>query len=99
VGVLPSGFQFTDDADVYTPIAQGDPLIMNDRTIHPVVCVARLKPEVTLAQAQSEMSTLQDGLNRLYPLADEGLGSIVSPLHNAADVVGSCRDCVTDRQR
>jgi hypothetical protein len=99
VGVLPSGFQFIDDADVYTPIAQGDPLIMNDRTIHPVVCVARLKPEVTLAQAQSEMSTLQDGLNRLYPLADEGLGSIVSPLHNAADVVGSCRDCVTDRQR
>jgi predicted permease len=80
VGVLPSGFQFIDDADVYTPIAQGDPLIMNDRTIHPVVCVARLKPEVTLAQAQSEMSTLQDGLNRLYPSADEGLGSIVSPL-------------------
>jgi MacB-like periplasmic core domain len=80
VGVLLSGFQFIEDTDVYTPIARGDPLIMNDRTIHPVLCVAHLKPEVTLAQAQGEMTSIQDSLNRLYPAADQELGSIVSPL-------------------
>jgi predicted permease len=80
VGVLPSGFRFIEDTDVYTPIAQGDPLIMNDRTMHPVLCVARLKARVTLVQAQGEMSSIQDSLNRLYPSADQELGSIVSPL-------------------
>src|SRR5271155_3683673 len=34
-GVLPAGFRlFGDDADVYTPVGKGDPLIFGDRTIH-----------------------------------------------------------------
>jgi hypothetical protein len=50
IGVLPPKFRFFgDEADVYTPLAQGDPLIYSDRTIHPVICIARLEPSVTLA--------------------------------------------------
>ena len=37
VGVLPSRFRFdTEDTAVITPLGQGNPLIFNDRTIHPV---------------------------------------------------------------
>ena len=52
VGVLPSQFRFdTDDTAVLTPLGQGNPLIFSDRTIHPVLCVARLKSGVTMAQS------------------------------------------------
>jgi predicted permease len=81
VGVLPSRFRFdTEDRAVITPLGQGDPLIFNDRTIHPVDCVARLRPGVTIAQSKSEISVVQNHLNQLYPAADQGLGTDVIPL-------------------
>jgi predicted permease len=81
VGVLPSRFRFdTDDTAVITPLGQGNPLIFNDRTIHPVVCVARLKSGVTMTQSKAEMSLVQNHLNQLYPAADRGLGIDVTPL-------------------
>ncbi|MGA2738248.1 MAG: ABC transporter permease [Bryobacteraceae bacterium] len=79
-GVLPAEFRFMWDADVYTPLGQGDPLIVEDRTVHPgILCIARLHAGVTLAQADGEMGAVQDRLNRLYPAADRGLGADVVP--------------------
>lgn len=81
VGVLPSRFRFdTEDTAVITPLGQGNPLIFNDRTIHPVDCIARLRPGVTMAQSKSEISVVQDHLNQVYPAADRGLGTDVTPL-------------------
>jgi predicted permease len=91
-GVLPAGFRlFGDDADVYTPIGRGDPLIYGDRTIHPILCVARLKPGVTIAQSEAEMGAIQEHLDRLYPSADRGLGANVKSLKHefVADVSGT----------
>jgi predicted permease len=79
-GVLPFGFNLAGVADVYTPFAQADPLIIDDRSIHSLLCIARLKPGVTLAQARAEMSALQSQLNQTYAGADRGLGTDVSPL-------------------
>jgi predicted permease len=92
VGVLPRNFRLEgDDADVYTPLGQGDPLIYGDRTIHPILCVARLKPGVSVAAADAEMSALQERLVALYPSADRGLGANVRPLKHAfvQDVSGT----------
>ena len=74
-----------------TPLAQGDPLIYSDRTIHPVICIARLKPGVTLAQSDAEMSAVQDHLDQLYPAADRGLGANVRSLKQefVGDVSGT----------
>src|SRR5277367_2375837 len=91
-GVLPADFRLLgDDADVYTPIGQGDPLIYGDRTIHPVLCVARLKPGTTIAQSEAEMGAIQAQLDQLYPSADRGLGANVKPLKHefVADVSGT----------
>ena len=91
-GVLPADFRLLgDDADVYTPIGQGDPLIYGDRTIHPVLCVARLKPGVSIAQSDAEMSAIQEHQDQLYPSADRGLGASVKPLKHefVADVSGT----------
>ena len=76
VGVLAPGFHFAGpDADVYTPLGQGDPLIYSDRTVHPILCISRLRPGVSMAQAQGEMTSVQEALDGLYPTADRGLGA------------------------
>jgi len=81
VGVLPPTFRLEDAADVYMPLGQGDPLYINNRAIHPgILAITRLKPGVSLAQAQGEMSTIQSHLDQLYPDADRDLGTDVIPL-------------------
>ncbi|MGB7233473.1 MAG: ABC transporter permease, partial [Candidatus Acidiferrum sp.] len=81
VGVLPPGFRFGDQiAAVYVPIAQGTPLILNDRGSHAMVSIARLKPGLSLSQAQAEIGTIQDHLDQLYPDANRGTGITVVPL-------------------
>ena len=81
IGVLRTGFHFAgNEADVYTPLGQGDPLIFNDRTIHPIFCIARLKPGVTLAQSDSDVGRVQDHLDQTYPDQDRSLATAVLPL-------------------
>ena len=81
VGVLPPGFSFADQHDdVYLPLGQGDPLMLDPRGAPAILCIARLKPDVSIARAQAEMSTIQAHLEQLYPDANRGLGTDAVPL-------------------
>lgn len=81
VGVTAPRFRLQDDADVFTPLGQGDPLVLNDRAAHNgIYSLGRLAPRVTLAQAQAEISTIQSGLDYLYPDANRDLGIYIEPL-------------------
>jgi predicted permease len=80
-GVTTLGSPLENDADVYTPLGQSDPLILNDRAAHNgIYALARLAPGVTWAQAQAEISTIQNGLDHLYPDANRDLGIYIEPL-------------------
>src|ERR1700688_475369 len=75
VGILQPGFRFGPDyADVYIPIGQRKLVDANDRTAHDVMCVARLKPGVSLSQAAAEMNAIQENIDRLNPETERGLG-------------------------
>jgi predicted permease len=88
VGIAPSGFRLEDDADVYTPLGGGDPLVLNDRGAHDgIFSIARLASGVTISQSQAEMSAIQNGLDQLYPDANRDLGIYVQPLKE--EVVGN----------
>jgi len=89
VGVTPPGFGLSGevgfrleaDTDVYTPLGQADPLILNNRAAHSgIVSIARLETGVTISQSQAEMSTIQRSLDQLYPDANRDLGIYVEPL-------------------
>ncbi|HEX4783949.1 MAG TPA: ABC transporter permease [Candidatus Sulfotelmatobacter sp.] len=81
VGVAPRGFRLFEDADVFTPLGQLDPLILNNRGSHDgIFALARLKPGVNLPQSQGEMNTIQSRLDRLYPNDNRDLGIYVEPL-------------------
>jgi predicted permease len=92
IGVLPPRFHFGDDqADLYTPLAQGDPLMLDPRGAPAIVSIARLNSGVSIDQAQAEMTAIQDHLAQLYPDADKGLGASVVPLRQVlvGDVSGT----------
>jgi predicted permease len=87
VGVLGPGFRFGDrQADVYTPLARRNPMYISDRTVHDILCVARLRPEVSLGQAGAEMNTVQEHIDELNPNTERGLGANVVSLQQS--VVG-----------
>ncbi|HEX3684824.1 MAG TPA: ABC transporter permease [Bryobacteraceae bacterium] len=87
VGVLPPGFRFEDQlADVYTPAGRADPLFRNDRTVHNILCVARLRRGTSVGQAQAEMNTLQQHIDELNPATEKGLATSIHPLKQ--DLVG-----------
>jgi predicted permease len=86
VGITPPVFHFEGDPDVYTPLGQGDPLLLGVRGGHWILSIARLKPGVSLSQAQAEMSTIQNHLDQLYPDANRDLGIYIEPLKQ--EIVG-----------
>jgi predicted permease len=90
VGVAPPGFRLEDEADIYIPLGQLDPLILNNRASHDgIFTFARLKPGVSVSQGQAEMSTIQSNLDRQYPDDNRDLGTYVEPLKQA--IVGDAR--------
>ncbi len=81
VGVLPKGFEMRGRADIMAPLGQGSPALLDDRRISPGIQVmARMKPGLTLAQAQADMANVQRRLDQLYPKADQGLEANVVSL-------------------
>lgn len=81
VGVVPRAFRFEDQpADVYTPIGRSIPIFLNDRTVHNIVCLARLAPGVGLGQAQAQMNTLQEHIDERNPTTEKGQGTFVVSL-------------------
>jgi predicted permease len=90
VGVVPQDFKVASDVDVFIPLGQGDPTF-NNRRYPGVLCIARLKSGVSIEQAQSEMTNVQQGLDKLYPTTDQGLNTDVVPLKSAivGDISGT----------
>ena len=81
VGVMPPGFQFPgDDVQFWIPIAFTQKEAAR-RGSHFLNVVARLKPGVTLEQAQAEMSAIAGRLQQQYPEQNTDLGAAVVPLH------------------
>jgi putative ABC transport system permease protein len=89
IGVMPPGFQLVDRrADVWVPMAFG-PEDATNRGSHYLVTLARLKPGVTVEQAQSEMQAMMEGIARQYPEQADRLGAAVVPLRE--QVAGEAR--------
>ncbi|MGV8039997.1 MAG: ABC transporter permease [Thermoanaerobaculaceae bacterium] len=82
IGVMPEGFRFFVDADVWLPLRLNGERA-TARRFHNWVAVGRLEPAVTLAQAQAEMSAIARRLEAAYPDSNTGMGISVSGLHDA----------------
>jgi putative ABC transport system permease protein len=81
VGVMPPGFVVPEgNAELWAPIAFSAEAA-NDRGSFYLSALARLKPGVTLATAQSEANVIARNLERTYPKSNTDLGFSIVSLH------------------
>ena len=88
VGVMRPADRLPDFASAWVPFVM-DAQERAVRVNHNCLTVARLKPGITLAAAQSEMNVISDRLAKQYPEDDAGWGALVVPLRD--DLVGDVR--------
>ena len=95
VGVMPASLRL--DVDIFTPVGQDAATFLHARRAHPIGVVARLRPGVTLAQAQAELELVGRRLARQYrdTNADRSfqaeLLAVRSGDPSAADCLRECR--------
>lgn len=91
VGVIPKDFSFYgNQRDVYTSIGRwNDPSFRDRRISVSARAFGRLKPGVTIAQAQADMDGIARDLAAAYPDADKDLGIAVVSMKE--DIVGDVR--------
>src|SRR5262245_21649745 len=81
VGVLPPDFRFNNAAlDVWVPMGWTPKNVESTRRPHYLRVIARLKPGVSLPQAQDEMHRIAKDLERRYPDTNTRMGVGVGPL-------------------
>lgn len=98
IGIMPSDFGFPARAELWVLGERGSavpaslelgPNPDTARDVHISAVIGRLKPQITRAQAQAEMTTIAQHLAQEYPKTNAGLGAKVISLHE--QVVGSSR--------
>ncbi len=76
VGILPAEFQFPDKTDIWYP-ANTIFAENTHRGAHNYFVVGRLKPGVSVENAQAQMSSIASRLEQAYPQSNEGKGVVV----------------------
>jgi putative ABC transport system permease protein len=98
IGVMPAGFQFpiqTEPLDFYVTIAEeaanpdGSKPMTQQRGSHSLQAIARLKPGVTIEQAQSGLESIAAALEKQYPDSNTNFGVATKPLRE--DMIGDVR--------
>ena len=82
VGIMPAGFRgLTDSADVWIPFVMSDTAEgLAQRGTRGFQVLARLKPGVAIAQAQTELDAISRRLEQAYPETNEKRAVEISPL-------------------
>ena len=98
IGVMPAGFQFpiqNDPIDFYVTIAEdaaypdGSKPQTQQRGNHSLRAIARMKPGVTIAQAQADLEAIATALQKQYPESNTNVGVGSKPLRE--QMVGDMR--------
>ncbi len=94
IGIMPAGFRypFLKSAEqIWIPLQQ-DPLFgpwMDNPDLRWTAVTARLKPGISIAQAQAEMDAISARLAQRFPARDKGWSTRIVPLQD--DLVGNAR--------
>jgi putative ABC transport system permease protein len=80
VGVLAPGVTDRLNQDLVVPLAFKPEQLNHD--FHWLLAMGRMKPGVTLKQAQANMDAVTANIAKAYPKSDKGWGAIVEPLKN-----------------
>jgi putative ABC transport system permease protein len=76
IGVMPRSFNFPPSTDIWTPFEMSAKNL-GPRGSHSYRALARLKPGVTVGQAQAELATIAKRLEQQYPDSNEKVSAVV----------------------
>lgn len=79
IGVMPRGFDYPPGTELWLPVALS-PADAGDFQHHYIRVMGRLKPRVTVAQAQNQMTALSQQLTAEHVATDAGNGINLTPL-------------------
>jgi len=88
IGVMPKGFRIPQGADLLAPMTL-TPDMLSHRGSHYLVAMGRLKPGVTVQQAQADIGGIATALAKQYPDSNTGWNANLVPLFEAT--VGEVR--------
>src|SRR5262245_32622531 len=80
IGVVPEGMRFPDDSELWVPL-RFQPEEMSERQSFYLDVIARLKPGISMEQAQTEMELIAARLGKLYPQTNGSFSAGVISLH------------------
>ena len=81
VGVVPKEFQLLGRSSIWALISiDRRPAL---RSVYALQVVGRVKPDVTLEAAGSDMTTVAEALAREFPGTNKGRGIVLEPMHDA----------------
>jgi len=81
IGVMPAGFYFLDNLDIWRLTYYNGPGA-EARRWHNLLLVGSLKPGVTIPQAQSEIDLISRRLEEQYPDTNQGKALLLTGLHD-----------------
>jgi putative ABC transport system permease protein len=81
VGVLPAGIEDRGDAELVVPLALKPEQLTNFEQ-HFLLVMGRLRPGISIAQAQANMNIVQQHLAAAQPSTDKDWSVSVEPLHD-----------------
>jgi len=90
VGIMPAGFHFPEQSDLWRPLAI-DKTNPSNRGSHGLEVVARLKPGVTASQAQVDLTNISDTLTQRYPRNYSTGGFALYSVSMLDEIVGNIR--------
>lgn len=86
VGVMPSDFDYPLATEIWAPLSlSGEE--KNQRAIHSLAVLGRLKPQTSVAQARAEMAAIARRIERQYPQTNEARSAAVLPLRELTNEV------------
>ncbi|HKS27515.1 MAG TPA: ABC transporter permease [Pyrinomonadaceae bacterium] len=95
VGIMPPSFQYAREMgqmiDLYSPIAFTPEQLSNDNAgLEYLTVMARLKPGVSIPQAQAELNTIADQLRQVFDTGDSSVWGLTLRSYNEL-VIGEIR--------
>jgi putative ABC transport system permease protein len=97
IGVMPKQFQFPAGVEIWKPFGFGSSSLgssgssspFRSRELHFLRPIAKLRPDVTIEQAQSEVETIARRLEALYPKTNTNQSLYLMPMQER--IVGNIR--------
>jgi len=89
VGVMPAGFDYPQQAEMWTPLVFTERELTTQRGAHYLDVIGRLRPGVSVGRAGADLRQIAARLAEAYPGTNAGNTAVVSSLRDA--IVGDVR--------